>query len=137
MLPVDSLGSTNTTKRLRKIDRGMGKRIIQCKKFEKHFSARKKIHLPHSRKWEKKTKDPFRQFSNVPSLYRSICTYLSSLAGVSSFRRAISWLYCFGFWYDLCIIILLTLRSCSVPTVLVRLWAPILRTETIQSHWQW
>ena len=55
--------------------------------------------------------------------------YLFRWAGFSSLSKAMSWLYLVGWWYDGWIITLLTLMSCSDPTVCTRLWAPSLRKQ--------
>ena len=63
-----------------------------------------------------------------------ILTYLSKIAGRSSFSSAMSWLMSIGLWYDGCLMILRSLNLCSFAfggLLSTLLWAPILVTVKI------
>ena len=63
--------------------------------------------------------------------------YLVSTAGLSSLRRAISWLIPIGLWYAGCMITLDAVKSCSVPVISDCLWAPSLHGRKDWKHKIW
>ena len=54
-------------------------------------------------------------------------THLVTFTGLSNLSKAISWLMPIGLWYKGCMIILLTVKSCSTPVVSLLLCEPSLR----------
>lgn len=87
------------------------------------FSRKRKVHLAKSQ---------------LTSLYvLAVSTYLVSTAGLSSLRRAMSWLMPIGLWYAGCMITLDAVKSCSVPVISDCLWAPSLHGRKEGEHYFW